>query len=478
MILALESSTASAKALLYNPKTGITEHVAAQAYGEDAWPARGIHDPQAVAGCTFALGRRVCEGFRKVEAIAVCGTYHSVVLCERPRPGTPGGLRAITPVYTWMSPIAETLAAARRSDAGYTRQYYQRTGCMVNALYPAFQLMALRDAGVGFENTRIASESGFVFSQLTGQAVETGCTNSGGGLINLQSRDWDPQTIDEIGLKEENLSPLAMYRDARPLSSAGAALLGLPSGIPVLPSYPDGALNQVGSGALGNGAMTFSMGTSGALRLSVSAPLVPETPGTWCYLSPSAWLSGAAVNGACNCVDWVKAMLFPAASYSEIEREKPKFQNMPYFLPFIFGERCPGWNDAKKGGFYELRSHHTPQDIYYSVLEGVLFNVYQCYELLCKTAGKPEQIQLSGGILNSAHWKEMCADIFGRSLHCAKIPQASLAGGVVLAMEVTGFLSSIEDHKVEIDEILQPDMNRHRIFMKRYAKYLEYYWGM
>jgi gluconokinase len=478
MILALEASTTSAKALLYNAAANKVERVVSEPYGETAWPekvAGGLHDPRAVAACAFKLGRQVCEGVNGIEAVALCGTFHSVLVAGAGNGGASGGIEPLTPTYTWMSPIAENVTARLRKDQSWTNEYYRRTGCMVHALYPAFQLLRLREDGFNFRDARVMSESGYLFYLLTGIHRETACTNSGGGLINLQSRGWDEETLAFAGLKNENMGTLTDYRSPLPLSHQGAGLLGLPEGIPVLPSYPDGALNQTGAGALRKGVMTFSMGTSAALRLSTEKPLVSDTRSTWCYLSPSAYLAGAAVSGACNCVDWIKNALFPLTSYANVESEKPNYQNMPYFLPFIFGERCPGWNDNRRGGFHALSSAHTPKDMYYSVLEGVLFNLYQCYEALTVTAGAPEQIQLSGGILNSPHWKEMCASLFGRDIHCAKIPHVSLIGGAVLAMEVCGYISKKEDYKIDINEVIHPNMDEHKILAGRYTKYKEYY---
>lgn len=116
------------------------------------------------------------------------------------------------------------------------------------------------------------------------------------------------------------MGELITYRDTFPLSEDGAELLGLSPGIPVIPSMPDGSLNQVGAGALEDGVMTFSMGTSGSIRLTTHKPVIPDTPGTWCYLSPSTWLSGAATSGCCNCTDWYKDRVFGSEmSYGEIE---------------------------------------------------------------------------------------------------------------------------------------------------------------
>ena len=474
MILALECSTTSAKALLYDPRCGEIVRAKSESYPNEVSAFKGVwgaQDTPAVIALTVRLGRDLVsetDNTDTIEAIALGGTFHSILVCD-------SAMRPVTPTYTWMYTGAEDLTGRLRKNERYTLDYYHRTGCMVHALYPAFQLMKLREEGFNFDGKRIASQSGFLFYTLTGLHLETACTNSGGGLINLSQRDWDRETLDDIGLSQENVATLINYHDAKPLSPAGAALLGLKSGIPVLPSYPDGALNQVGSGALGWGIMTFSMGTSAALRLSVPAPLVPERPSTWCYLSPDAWMSGAAVSGACNCVDWIKPVLFPTKSYAEVESVGVDYRKMPYFLPFLFGERCPGWDDGKKGGFFGMRSYHTPLDMYYSVLEGILFNVYQCYEVLCEIDQKPQRIQLSGGILNSARWKQMCADIFNREMSCEKIPNASLVGGTVLALQYTGHLDNIKNYHVKSGDIVRPDEKGVSLFAARYQNYLSYY---
>jgi gluconokinase len=457
--------------MLFDPKTASVVRSAGEPYPFDICHAggeTGLHDADKVVRQLIRIGRAVA-GDAGVEAVVPCGTFHSALVCDK-------NMTPQTPVYTWEYGGAKRFAADLRKSNDYTKAFYHRTGCMVHALYPAIQLMYInRRQGLRFDNRYIASQSGYVFYQLTGERRETACTNSGGGLINVHTRGWDAETLADIGICAGQLGRIAGFRETVPLSATGAALLGIKSGIPVLPSQPDGALNQVGSGALGEGVMTFSVGTSGALRLSVPKPVIPDTPSTWCYLSPDSWMSGAAASGACNCVDWIKSVLFPNQSYPEIEREPVDYRGMPYFLPFLFGERCPGWNDGRRGGFQGLLAKHMPRDMYFSVLEGVLFNLYQCYQVLCGIAGTPHTIQLSGGILNSAVWKQMCADIFGQEMTCAKVSQASLMGGAVLAMAVMGHIARIEDYQVETQGIILPNPAGHEIFEKRFVEYMALY---
>ncbi|MDR1468159.1 MAG: hypothetical protein LBT00_02575 [Spirochaetaceae bacterium] len=470
MILVLEASTASAKALLFDPRKAAAVKMAGAVYPYEVSHLGGVagaQDARAVFSLLVTLGREMADG-ADIEAVVPTGTFHSMLVCDK-------AMAPVTPAFTWEYAGAAATAAELRRSPEYTERYYHRTGCMVHALYPAFQLLHLKREGFCFSDIALFTQSGYHFWRLTGERRETRSTISGSGLLNTHRREYDGELLAEIGVVAGQLGHLADYRETVPLSAEGARLLGVKSGIPVVPSYPDGALNQVAAGALVPGIMTCSIGTSAALRLSVSSPFIPETPSTWCYLSPVSWMIGAATNGACNCVDWAKNNLFPHSSYAEVEKEPIDFSQAPFFLPFLFGERCPGWLDSRQGGFLRLRASHSAKDMYFSVLEGILFNLYQCFESLCGIAGSPRQIQLSGGILNSPVWKQMCADIFGQEMNCAKISQASLLGGALVGMAAIGYLDDLASYKVETREIVTPDAARHGLFAERYRTYLELY---
>jgi gluconokinase len=262
-----------------------------------------------------------------------------------------------------------------------------------------------------------------------------------------------------------------------PLSKEGAGLLGLKQGIPVIPAGPDGGLNQVGAGALKEGIMTFSVGTSGALRLSSGKPVISDNMSTWCYMSPYSWLSGVATSGCCNCVDWIKNCLFQdKLSYSEIESNvNDKLSNPPVFLPFLYGERCPGWNDERSAVIYNLRPEHTAYDIYHSVLEGTLYNLYQSYLELVRLNGIPDKIKLSGGILNSKYWTQMCADIFNMEMEIDENQQSSLFGGAVLGLSLLDEKFKLDEFEVKPIRMVVPDPVKNKIYQERYQNYLKYY---
>ncbi|MHB1489598.1 MAG: gluconokinase [Cellulomonas sp.] len=462
-VLVLEASTTSAKAMLFSTDEQDVQ-VRVEPFRQDhADP--GVRDAESVLLQIAALGRTICDG-QAVDVVVLSSTWHSLVVCD-------ADMRPVTPAYEWPFTGAQEISGQRRADAGYARWFYERTGCMVNAIYPAFKLAYLRSQGVDLGQSLVLDQGTYGFFRLTGERLVMDSMASGSGLVNLHTGTYDDAILAETGIQEWQLPEVVSYTRTAPLTHAGAALLGLRAGIPVMTAAPDGGLSQIGDGALPEGVMTLSMGTSGAIRLSTAHPVLSDHMTTWAYRSPVSWLSGAATSGCCNCVDWAKDLFFPGGvSYDEIDAGLGRSsERTPVFLPFLFGERCPGWDDHRRGGFNSVEPQHTALDLYQSVLEGTLFNLYQCYIELSDLNGVPARIKLSGGVLNSAHWTQMCADVFGVDLEVSPLQHSSLVGGAMLGLRLIG---DDGDHPT-----LAPDSTRRVVadpaMATRYAEKYERY---
>ncbi len=466
LILVLEASTSSAKAMLYDTDSNT--------YKVETKPYVGSYgdvieqNPEDVFNQMIKLGKELAKD-KKIEVVSLSGTWHSVLLCDT-------NMVPKTPAYPWTNTMATDVCKELRKDTDYVNSFYQRTGCMVNAIYPPFKLKYLQEQGYDLSKYYIMSQGTYNNYRLTGQRVTTRCLESGNALLNIHKKEYDIELLAELGVEESQMPRLLEYNTMLPLTKEGAELLGIEEGTPVIPTNADGGLNQVGAGALKEGVMTFSVGTSGAIRLTTEKPLIPQKPSTWCYLSPKAWLSGAATSGCCNCIDWAKESFFGShISYLEIEEGIKDKTTTPIFLPFLFGERCPGWNDEKRGGFVKLKPSHKRNDLYRAVQEGVLFNLYHCYQTLVKINGIPKKIKLSGGVLRSKDWTQMCADIFGVNMDIDKSEHASLLGGAVLAMELMGVILDLRDFQVESVAVIRPNPKMAEVYKEKFNRYLMCY---
>ena len=467
LILVLEASTTSAKAMLYNSESGESK-IRVKNYGK-MYDDLTIHKAEQVFLEMIYLGRELAQ-WQKVDMISLVGTWHSLVLCDK-------NMKPSTPVYLWSHTGAANICREIRKDTEYVNNFYHKTGCMVNAIYPAFKLEMLKSQGYNLREYLIMGQGTYNTWRLTGQRVITACSASGTGLLNIHKKDFEPTVLKDAGVTRDQLCDLVSYDATYPLSPEGAAMLGISSGIPVIPCNSDGGLNQVGVGALEEGVMTFSVGTSGALRLTTKTALIPETPSTWCYLSPKAWLSGAATSGCCNCIDWFcNSLLGQKDGYDELDGGIDDISVFtPVFLPFLFGERCPGWDDERQGGFTGISPKMGRRHLYRAVQEGILFNLYQCYQRLTALNGRPRKIKLSGGILHSRNWTQMCADIFHEKMEIDKEKQGSLIGGAVLAMELLGVIKDAADYRVPIEETITPNFENSAAYAAKYKNYLDAY---
>jgi gluconokinase len=465
-VLVLEASTTSAKALVYDRKAGIRAMIVVP-YGKKVGDG-AAQDADLVYESLIDAGRQVAKD-ADIAAVALGGIWHGLVVLD-------GAMRPVTPVYTWANTDAAGYAAKLRQDDSFTGKAYRATGCMVHATYPVYRLAWLKENGLGLKGRFVADQGSYNFFRLTGERLATKSMESGSGFLNIHTLDYDEDMLQFVGIGKQQLGELCGHTDTRPLTAEAADRLDVAPGIPVVPAMADGALNQVGSGALGDGLMTLSVGTSAALRMTSNGPVIPDVPSTWCYYTAGKHLCGAATSGATNCVDWyMQTILGGRKRYGEIEAEIKNREDAPIFMPFLFGERCPGWRDDRKGGLHGLTGYTSAAEQYYAVLEGVLFNLYQCYLELVKITGEPEKIFVSGGICYSGYWLSMLADLFQKEITLLANEQASLLGGAVLALHAAGGIEDIADFTVKTKKILKPDAENSRLFQARFGRYLDIY---
>ena len=465
-VLVLESSTSAAKALVYDDRKGVLA-IESENYSPEI-DAGGVHDAHQVFLATMRVGKKAAAGC-DIAAIATGGVWHSVMALDR-------NMRPASQTYLWNFTGADAVAREVRGRVEEAREIYRNTGCMPNATYQPYGLLYMQRNGLDCADKLFASQGGYNYFQLTGEHVETRNIVSGMGFLNTHTLQYDEGILRLCGIAERQLGRLVDYRETHPLSAAGAQLLGIGAGIPVVPPHSDGALNQLGNGAMNPGRMTFSVGTSAAIRLSTGKPVLSDPPATWCYVGVEGWLSGAATNGACNCVNWFKTTLLKDKwNWDELESELLDGNDSPVFLPFMFGERCPGWEDTRRGGFQDLNGTDSIPSLFRGMSEGILFNLYQCYRILTKLSGIPDRIILSGGILNSKKWTQMAADIFQRDLLVSDNAQASMLGGAALALHAAGELKDLHAFGDARLETIAHRAATAATYRRKFERYLSWY---
>ena len=186
VILAIESSTSSAKAVLYDTDRGIISS-RQHAYGPSI-DHGGMTNPQGVYELCMKTGREAAEG-SKVDMIALCGTWHGMCVCDREK-------NPVSPVYSWNYTKSSTYCRQVRADEKLRGMLYTRTGCMPHNTYPRDTLAFLRSGGMDLSDKTFLTQGGYNFYRMTGHFMESVSTQSGSGLIELSARRYDPFVME------------------------------------------------------------------------------------------------------------------------------------------------------------------------------------------------------------------------------------------------------------------------------------------
>ncbi len=364
-----------------------------------------------------------------VEAIVPSAAMHSLVLV-----GDCG--EVLAPALTWADTRpADTLNSVRTVlDAGET---YACTGCPLQAPYHPARLWWLSQTRpeLFVQAARFVSLTDLLLHRLTGGWTTSVGLASSTGLWNLHSAAWDTQILQALRVDSAQLPAVL---DAREV--AGTVQSGTLAGTPVLAGSSDGALANLGAGAL-MGETVVTVGTSGAVRtLSGTPRLDPQVSGaqarTWNYrLDLNTHLSGGAVNNGGLLLDWVRR-----GWYSELDAQEgfarlladagkvPTGADGLTLLPYLTGERSPSWRNDLSATLHGLTLAHGRAEVARAALEAVAFSLAEVWDLV----GSGTTVYSTGGLAASGIWNTLLAGVLGVPVRVTDAADASAMGAALL----------------------------------------------
>ncbi|MCA9961981.1 MAG: xylulokinase, partial [Anaerolineales bacterium] len=235
------------------------------------------------------------------------------------------------------------------------------------------------------------------------------------------------------------------------LTAAAAAATGLPAGIPVVGGGGDQAANAVGTGAVVDGVVALSLGTSGVVFVSNDEPVV-EPEGrlhAFCHAVPGKWHLMGVMLSAAGSLRWFRDTLAPGSDFTDLVNAADPIaagSDGLLFLPYLTGERTPHPDPLARGAFVGLTVRHTRDHMTRAVLEGVAFGLRDSFELM-KNAGIAQinQVRISGGGAKSPVWRQILADVFQAELVTVNTAEGAAYGAALLAATGTGAFTTVEE---------------------------------
>ncbi len=468
LILTIDIGTSSARALLFDARGRTVDGVAAQEHYSVRSTEVGASedDPDAalerVWRCVDAALEQAGPLAEAIGAVALDTLMTNTLAID-------GGGRPLTPLMTYADtrPAADAVELRRHIDE---RAVHDRTGCMLRTSYWPARLAWFRRAqpGVWRAAARWITLGEYLEHKLFGQSRVSYSAASWSGLLDRRALVWDAPLLEVLGVAPDKLDPLVdVDAPLRGLSAPFASRWPALRDTPWFPAIGDGAAANVGSGAVGHDRMALTIGTTGAVRVvQEQVAQVPE--GLWCYRvdRDNALLGGATSEGG-NVYAWMRDTLRLGAP-EEIERALAKLPPDDHgltVLPFLAGERSPGWAGDVRATISGLTLATTPIQILQAGLEAVAYRFAIIEERICGQEACPHRLIASGGaLLSSPTWMRIIADALGRPVVASEEDEATSRGVALLALRSLGALRSLADAPAADGRVYEPDAARHAVY--------------
>ncbi len=420
-----------------------------------------------------ALGPAVAAALREagvapadVGGVGICGQLDGCIAVDAKG-------EALAPCIIWMD---------RRAVAevdGIPAHEVSRTGGLVlDPSHLAAKARWLKRHLKGAPIARFHQPVSYVVERLTGAVVIDHALASTSMVYDLDARGYDGALLDLFDLAAADLPRIAPAESsAGGLSRAGAALTGLPEGIPVAVGTGDDFATPLGGGLCAPGQVAVVLGTGevvGALHLQ---PLRDEQgllethayPGGAYFIENPGWLSGGAVT-------WIGDMLggLDFAAFEALVTAAPAGCDGLTFIPALTGAMAPEWLPEARGCFYGLTPAHGRGHLARAVLEGCAFAMRDVVDRLAEMRVATESLLLLGGGARSAAWAQMRADVTGRAVTIPSCVDSAPIGAAMLgfvaagrARDLAGVAAALpRDHRV-----LTPDARKTEIYDAAYRRY-------
>lgn len=378
--------------------------------------------------------------------------------------------KPITPLMTYADTRAEKEVKWLRSEYDETA-VHDRTGCHFHSSYlPArFRWLGRTQPELIHKVDRWLSIGEYMDLALFGETSVSYSVASWSGLFDRHQLIWDAPLMAKLPVDVTKLSSLVDIntpkQGLRPEFASRWPALG---NVPWLPAIGDGAAANIGSGCSSASRVALTMGSTTAIRTVVDSPLTNVPDGLWCYkVDRKRSLPGGALSEGGNLFAWIQTNLYLGDLLkleSAVTRLNPDGHGLT-LLPFIAGERSPGWQGRARAVIQGISLATTPLEILRASMEAVAYRIALVFDRLTTLLPEDFEVVAGGGaIQNLSAWLQIITDVLGRSTAVTSIQESSARGAALLAFEALGLIKNLEKFPVFIKRTYEPDFERHQIY--------------
>jgi xylulokinase len=324
---------------------------------------------------------------------------------------------------------------------------------------------------------------------------------SGTAVFDVRERKWASRMCRLISEDlESKLPPLiASGAVAGKVSKSAADLYGINEGTLVATGGGDNMMSAIGTGAVKDGFLTMSLGTSGTLFGYSKTPVIDPTGNLSAFCSSTGgWLPLMCTNNCTVASEEFRALFGLDVKAFEAEAEKaPIGAEGIVVLPFFNGERTPNLPNGRASINGIAAGNFKRENLARAALESAIFGMRIGLEGFYDQGFKAKEIRLTGGGAKSPLWQSIAANVLNLPLRVPARTEAAAMGGAIQALWCLLNNSPMGAKKVSIKDlaeehislegasssngssskdgvIIKPDKKAVAAYNKAYTKYSRY----
>ena len=342
---------------------------------------------------------------------------------------------------TWMDGRAEREAAEIEQELGGA-YIYRTSGWKINPSLDAAKLRWMKRQPEYAGAAKYFSTLEILNGYLTGRPAIDPTNAAIRQLYSIESGRWDGRLLAAAGVAEAELPellPTGAY--VGPLCARAAGDMGLPEGVPVFNGAHDQYCAAIGAGAVREGDMLLSAGTTWVLLGIGKRPVFTPSfiaPGR----HPVEGLYGAIASLICSgaSLQWFKEG-FLQEDFAGLDKAVAGRRGRASelcFYPYLAGAGYPFWNRRARGAFTGISLEHDRYDFARAVMEGVAFGVRRAADDFAANGMPIRRMTVLGGAAKSPVWCQMIADASEIPLERLNAADVCALGAAAVALRGAG----------------------------------------
>jgi len=387
--------------------------------------------------------------------------------------------KPLTPMIIWAD-MRSTIQADELKLRPESQAIYAQSGTPIHPMSPLCKILWMREEQRELFSTvyKFISIKEYIFFKFFGEYKIDYSLASATGLFDNNNLNWSQVALDIAGIDSDKLSKaVSPYYQFTNLKLEIAIALGITANTPFIIGASDGCLANLGSGAMEEGDLSITIGTSGAVRMAAQGYKKDKEQRIFNYLlDEQHFIVGGATNNGAVLLSWFTENIEKAKSDAktfDAEAFSVGSTNGLIFLPYILGERAPIYDPYAKGVFFGVGIQHKLAHFKRAILEGICFEISSIVKAVEETVCPAKHVIASGGFTKSDLWVQLMADILGKKIEVDSKSDASALGAAMIGFKSLGIVyAPPANNRVKI---FSPDDQKYQAYRKKFILFESLY---